>query len=450
MKYIVGILLSVYLAFYGILHYRIMQTMDSVEEQTPSGRSKDVVRVEQEHWLHEDRISSVDYFACCGAGHRVVKLGDAYYVARLLNFSLRIFFGFCNKQEMFSYLFGPPIGVTNTVLLPATSQETANNKIPDMYIKISNEVPGFQKLIRWGNLSESTHTASCPCGNATRHFETDLVLFHKLRDRFRDRARIEAYMNNNNFADRTVIGLHVRAGNNEQGNFIIKNRTLHNISSWCENVADRLLRISENFILPSLVFIATDSVDIISILRNLLKDKMEVISLPQHRLDRGEGVFFGVSGNVTDHGNECMKNWLDTYSDMMLLSHADVLVAGRPSSFTQGLPMTMVLSTNKRDRKVKKSFCEVNMEATQIICFEDLMDWCCNGTTSFSLGSIQKYDYQKIRESAGTDLVQMYLKKLKMRPTLFKACVPTTDFFPDCLPYLMPQPRRRKSKTGNA
>lgn len=43
-------------------------------------------------------ISSVDYMACCGAGHRISKTADANYLARVLNFTLRSFWGFCDTS----------------------------------------------------------------------------------------------------------------------------------------------------------------------------------------------------------------------------------------------------------------------------------------------------------------------------------------------------------------
>jgi len=243
-----------------------------------------------------------------------------------------------------------------------------------------------------------------------------------------------------------VIGLHIRAGNGEQGDFIRKNRTIQDITVWCQNMAYLLTDISRDFIDPPILFIATDTAHIISRLRGLLKDKMDVIYLAQDRLDDGQGVLFGGMGDVNSDGDECMNGWLDSFTDMILLSHTDVVVAGRPSSFTQGLPMTLALSKKKSERKVNKSFCEVNIEMTAVMCFEDLKDWCCNGNTSFSLHSIQKYDYRRMPEVQGLNLKE-YSKKLKMRPRLAKDCIPTPVSQKDCLPYSMPI-KRNRSKLG--
>ena len=145
-------------------------------------------------------------------------------------------------------------------------------------------------------------------------------------------------------------------------------------------------------------------------------------------------MLFGDSGSVNDNGDECLNGWIDSFTDMILLSHADIVVAGRPSSFTQSLPMTLALSKNKSERKVRKSFCEVNPAATSTMCFEDLKDWCCNGDTSFSLHSIQKFEYRRMPIVPELNLKE-YTKRLKMRPRLLKDCISTPDSRKECISY---------------
>ena len=55
-------------------------------------------------------LSSVDFFACCGIGHRLVRMSLAHFVAKQRNFTLRGFWGWCGEKspvEVFSYLFRP-------------------------------------------------------------------------------------------------------------------------------------------------------------------------------------------------------------------------------------------------------------------------------------------------------------------------------------------------------
>ena len=44
-------------------------------------------------------ISSVDYMACCGAGHRLSKTADAHYLSLRLGFALRSFWGYCDTSD---------------------------------------------------------------------------------------------------------------------------------------------------------------------------------------------------------------------------------------------------------------------------------------------------------------------------------------------------------------
>ncbi len=370
------------------------------------------------------------------------KLADAYHLGKQLELTVRIFFGFCGHQEVFSYLFGlRPTNEAQILDKIKASTEAGNytNPMPDMYMKVSNDVSGFKKIKRSGRSGDS-NTTTCPChGAAGLRFDSDIELYSDLRDkRFRDRHKVDAFRQNH-FTGHTVIGLHVRAGNGEKGQFERKNRAIQDIDQWCLSMSRLLISVSKTFkeTEPPLLFIASDTATIISKLGTLLEGKMEVVDFEQGRIDHGQGVLFGMTGDVHNIGDECKNGWLSSFTDMMLLSHADVLVAGRPSSFTQSLPMTLALSTPKSERKVRKSFCEVNPNATDLMCFEDLEDWCCNGNTSFSLHTIQSYDYRRMPPVGGLDIDE-YKEKLKMRPRGRDACMPVVDMDVPCLTYEMP------------
>jgi len=224
----------------------------------------------------------------------------------------------------------------------------------------------------------------------------------------------------------------------KRGTLNEKNRAIRDIDQWCLSISRLLLSMSESFkgSEPPLLFIASDMASIISKLRTILDGKMNVVDLQQDRVDHGKGVLFGATGDVNSDGDQCKNGWLDSFSDMMLLSHADVLVAGRPSSFTQSLPMTLALSTPKSERKVRKSFCEVDPNATALMCFEDFEDWCCGGITSFSMNSIQPSDYKRM--PSGELDIDKYKKKLEMRPRARDSCIPKLEISGACLPYEMP------------
>lgn len=382
-------------------------------------------------------FSSVDYFGCCGAGHRFSKLADAYYLAKRVEFSIRVFFGYCTDtdEEIFSSFFGPQ---------PYDEAEAmAKSATPDMVLKVNNEAPGFIRLIREGP------NTTCLCTDD--RLESDVELFRGLRDRFRAKDRVDSFRDQF-FANHTVIGMHVRAGNGETGDFERKNRTISDASKWQESIAKHLVSMSVNWANahPPLLFIATDTAHIITSFRKLLAGRMPVVHLLQDRKDHGQGVLFGERGNVTKTGHECMGGWESVFTDMMILSHADVVVAARPSSFTQSIPMTLALSTEKAGRKVAKSYCEVNPAATQYVCYEDLKDWCCNGYTAFSLEGIQRYEYRRMPRIQGID-ENDYQHRIHLRPRRPSACIPAPpDGTADCLPYQFPAPVELQSAKERA
>jgi hypothetical protein len=98
----------------------------------------------------------------------------------------------------------------------------------------------------------------------------------------------------------------------------------------------------------------------------------------------------------------------------------------------------MALSTNKSERKVLKSFCEVNPSATAMECYDDLVDWCCRGNTSFSLDTIQRTEYRRMPNLEYLRS-NTFLDKVEERPTENNYCIPTPrNPARVCLPYKMP------------
>lgn len=327
---------------------------------------------------HAKLKSSVDYLACCGLGHRMSKLVDAHYIAHVRNFGLRVFFGFCDAStEVFHHFFGAqPLEELDRV----THQNWA--------FKINNEAPCFSRITRTGNESE----CKCP-----RDFlEQSGMFFSSLMHRFRGRHEVKRFAEQHNFANHTVIGLHVRAGNGEQGDFVLKNRQISNTSVWVQSLTSVILNISKDWTEKKpLLFIATDTASVVSDFRQALSNKMLVVEYQQMRPADGSGVVFGQAGsNTRSGGPECLMQWENSIMDMMLLATTDVVIAGRPSSFTQSLPMSVVLS--RHQRKTPKAYCEVSINADQFQCFETLYEWCCRGTTKFHLEGIRAYEFRRM------------------------------------------------------
>jgi hypothetical protein len=381
--------------------------------------------VKQELSIEQVRnISSVDYMACCGAGHRISKLSDASYVSKKLGFALRSFWGYCDNVEVYDLLFGPqPI------------EEVVGTHHVDRFVRINNDVPGFSKFTRLDNLSE--------CPYPMEKIEQDIHFYRSHRNRFRAKESVERFRRENFHKNATILGMHVRAGNGEPGDFADRGRAIDEMDSWLRRVVDRLLEHEWG---PSVIlFLATDTPAIIPKLDEILAHRIPLVHLNQVRPEDGFGVMFGERGKVVTTGEKCERGWMATYMDMILLSHADVVVAARPSSFTQSMPMSLVLAKPKDTRKILASFCEMNPTAMEMRCFEDFRDWC-KGSTDFSLGTIkQRYEYLR------KPMKEFDSKKFKIQNRPMEGCKPRPEGWKQpCLPYNFSQhevvPRSRSNR----
>jgi hypothetical protein len=373
-------------------------------------------------------LSSVDFFACCGIGHRLVRMSLAHFVAKQRNFTLRGFWGWCGEKspvEVFSYLFRP-------YTADEVSHVTSRNTIIPFY----NEVPGFDMLVRTNtnspnhnNHSHSNHNITA-CACQQDKIDSDLEFYTSLRTRFRQTPSlvVDEFVQRH-FRNATVLGIHVRAGNGETGDFVHKGRTIDNPEAWVRHVCSLLQDFLSHQINPTtlrryppVLYIATDTPSMIPLFRQQLLDDqvlLPVLDLPQQRQEQGKGVFFGEALQVLNKGQEdgnnhnddddysaCLQGWTDTLTDMFLLSHADVVIAGKPSSFSQTLPMSLAFGRqHQRRKKVPQSYCEIIPQYTSIstttntstnntttesswqeippkmTCFAEYLEWCCHHAT---------------------------------------------------------------------
>lgn len=383
----------------------------SVGKESPQVKVEPATSTRQRSLKEVKDLSSVDYMTCCGLGHRLTKFADANFVAKKLNWALKSFWGFCDRTEVFHYLFGPQpvdrlVNVTDT----------------GRYLRLNNEVDGFHDLKRRG----PNKTCACFFEKA----EADVEFYTDLRQRFRGASQV-AEFRHRYFEGKTVIGVHIRAGNGETGHFNRRRRSVGDLDTWLNNLVEGLLKQKKLHSLPDTVlFLATDTPSMIDKLGNLLKDEMPVITFNQTRPKEGEGVLFGERGKVESSGEKCLDGWQNTVTDMVLLSHADVVIAARPSSFTQSMPMALVYARPKEQRTTQKAFCEVNPEATEFQCFSDIEDWCCNGRTDFSLNKIQQQDYFHLSNWTVSETQEARMLERG------EPCIPTSPRSKQrCLPY---------------
>ncbi len=360
-------------------------------------------------------LSSVDYNACCGLGHRLSKLSDAYYAASKLGFALRSFWGYCDAVEVYHYLFGPQ-----------PPSELTHVKHRNHFVRMNNEVAGMIKFQR-----NSSSTSECPC--VQDKIDSDVLFYRQHRDRFRGRQAVEDYRKEHFHPNVTTVGIHIRAGNGETGDFQNRGRAIKDPSSWLRRVVELILSRSEWQKKSIQLFVATDTAEIIKEMEALLDPQgVSVLQVNQVRPAKGDGVMFGARGQVLGSGFKCWRSWESTLMDMILLSHADVVIAARPSSFTQSMPLSLVMA--RENEAVSHPFCEINAAASDMRCYSSYSDWCCNGDTDFALAEIrQRYEYLRMPKS-GYDAWEVHGKKVQERGA--EGCVPRPAGWKQvCLPY---------------
>jgi hypothetical protein len=296
------------------------------------------------------------------------------------------------------------------------------------YLRVNNKVHGFAAISRNG-ANETTFDA-CACSLSKA--ESDVSFFSGLRQRFFARTKVEEFRKANDWdnPDVLVIGMHARAGNGETGDFSDSGRDIPDLDSWITSLATLLLNLTETLVSSSgqnravKLFIATDTPPVVQGLTAHLKDRIMVASYEQPRPPAGQGVLFGQHGRVAHQGHVCRDGWENEFIDMALLSHADVVVAARRSSFVQSVPLSLSLSRPLFKRKVNQTYCEVSENATEFQCFASYREWCCTGRSSFAFAS----DAVENLRVPVTDF-QKRSRRAAMRPQ--EGCTQRTD----CLPY---------------
>ena len=301
-------------------------------------------------------------------------------VAKRLGVGLKQDWGICpagnsnstSRIELWSHLFFSESRVSS-------KREKDPSVIAGQHMTISNEVPGYKpyatRQLRESGLSRSL-------------VESNMEFYRTLRNRFvANRYNLfRSFVTSGGgrkFVDRSnfiVVGLHIRAGNAEVGEFVEKKRVIENLNHWTRQRVPIIVRYVEEELLKAshgerdekkpLIFIATDTPSIIKSIRQLFaKNNIEVIS-NSHNIDE----MVGPSYLIKDR--RCLKAWKLQMIDMVLLSLSDVIVAGRYSSFTQTMPLSLLFSDRRSDRIVgDRPYCELEGDAASMSCFRTYQGW---------------------------------------------------------------------------
>lgn len=234
---------------------------------------------------------------------------------------------------------------------------------------------------------------------------SDKQFYRQLRSLFRFNDRVQSFVDEHRFSERIVVGIHIRAGNGEAGDFKEKERGIRDIDAWLVNTAKMIHQltikirsayskeINQQKPLSPLVFIATDDPRVVNKLANATsRYNISTVAFPQERLDSGSGVAYN---HKWDTNEACREGWVNQFIDATLLGAADVAIAGTYSSFSQSVALMTVLSesvvsaqakdskqtghsmtlTNGASRFAHRLFCEVHGVEDTMRCYDNYLDW---------------------------------------------------------------------------
>jgi len=325
------------------------------------------------------------YVGQFGLGHRLSKLSAAYDLAQKLNLPLQVHWGSCQSVEIFEYLFQSNILIENNTIF----------KQQDKIVLVRNDVLGYYA----GQSYKNAHVAlTSKYSTATTHvtnpwlqkWQQDYRLFTSLLQRFSFQDQLQDFQQRHEWNKHHVIGLHLRAGNGEQDHFQQADRQISNPATFLQHTSQllhQLIQKQQSF--NPLIFVATDTSAWIPFVRAAFAHyNIPVIAFPQPRLHHNEGVSYA----RWTQGQACLDGWKYSMMDMALMSQCDTVVAAMRSTFTQILPLSIVMS---KDSHVFR-YCEVSTAAHDMTCFRDSYSWLFRTNESgvvghFSLNNASQY-----------------------------------------------------------
>ena len=325
-----------------------------------------------------------------GLGHRLCRATAAYHLAKKLKLPrIKHQWGTCGEDhdsgpKIFTYLFG------NDVFPVPIVHESPNSpsvvSVPhstEKEILVKNDVYGYSP----GQAFKNFHVPlpklyRLPSGPFLSKLASDAEFYKLLSDSYVHKDEVNKFRAEQNFKHHTVLGLHLRAGNGEETHFLESGRGIADETEFVTNLMDLLRfflqKITATFSSrfsqrPPLLFLATDTAYLVPTITNATRSfGVPTVVLPQIRVKAKEGVTFKA---LKGAGEKCLQGWEAMFSDMLLLSHSDVLIAARRSSFTQSLPMSIVFDRAEATGIQGPNFCEVSDSGTTMTCLEDLSTW---------------------------------------------------------------------------
>eukprot|EP00980_Cylindrotheca_fusiformis_P027992 scaffold22575_cov141-Cylindrotheca_fusiformis.AAC.23 len=331
--------------------------------------------------LPANRLVHVTRF---GLGHRLIRATSAYHLAKSLDVTrMKHQWGSCSKDtnwrgkdgrdefSIFPYLFGDDLWVVPTGSFP---------KREGKRIIVRNDVYGYipGQTYKSFSLPIRKDAYSTDDGPFMMKMSSDAEFYEKLVDGYMFKDEVGSFLERHRFGEHHVIGIHLRLGNGEKTHFEWSGRGVEDESEFLSN----FLNLMQSFLQEAgaqnrlvnrkiLFFLATDTSHLVPEFQKRTREfGVQTVVLDQIRVKENEGVTFkALAGKEQD----CLEGWQAMFSDMLLLSHSDTLIAARHSSFTQSLPLARLFDTHRKQKD--KLFCEVASNANSMTCLEDMKTW---------------------------------------------------------------------------
>ena len=326
---------------------------------------------------------TINHKAVSGLGHRLGRLSNAFHLSKALNLSrLSVDWSSCASEPIFDHLFGkgPLVVLSPTQPLFPFLHSTDGRLIHrDARSKVEfvNNVPYYSRAFKRRDIVSLTNMTPPFYGKV----ESDIEMYRQLLALFRFRGRVQTFIQANNFSDHTLLGLHVRAGNGETGDFTKKNRGFSDLDRWLTNITDLVSGYSQSevFPRPPMIFLSTDTFEVISKVKDAFsKYGIPVTFAPQDWVPSGKGVSYAYNSRLNI--SSCLQGWVSQFMDMMLLSESDIVIAAKYSSFTQTLPLSIMFhkaasSPTESSLVVHPRFCEIAADGDVMSCYDNFRDW---------------------------------------------------------------------------
>lgn len=323
-----------------------------------------------------------EYHATRGLGHRLTRIASAYHLAGRLGVGLRQEWGECpgantgavgvtDNVKIWDYLFGES---EMLVERPSSTHPLRTESVSSVSSSplgsIANEVPGYKPY----STNKLRH------GDLAKHlFDSSVIFYQQLRARFvqRHSSQLASFLRDNQWTDCLVLGLHVRTGNGEGGEFDAKRRGIADLDAWAREATKTLAGFLTRYghSKPPVLFVATDAVNVVGMLVKYMRaanSAVKVAALPQER-ELGTGVSYKVQDE------HCLRAWSDQLMDNVLLSLADIVITARYSSFAQSMPMTLLFAEAQGRPRIdaikKYPFCEFGLYGDVLQCYTTFVAW---------------------------------------------------------------------------